>query len=103
MNLIFDIKSYVINDGPGVDGRLWVGGYTLNYILDTSGDDELNHYLLSTKDLIDDHNPMGINDLYLGNVDVYAVNYEPPPYKVYAHHYVVHWYFKKVYVGHSGN
>lgn len=87
----------------GEDDRLWVlPYYSPDISLSTSGNDDLNGYLQATKDVIDDFNPEGYNDIYLGDVEVtgYAFN---ESYHKETGHFVILNYFKMVYIGANPN
>jgi hypothetical protein len=63
-------------------------------------EDELNYYLQSTKEGIDVVNPLGVNNFYLGYVDVHFFQSEVD--NMYQHIIWCH-YFNKVYIGGQTN
>lgn len=84
---------------PGVNGRLWYKEYfNPGYMLETSNGDELNQYLQSTKDLIDDLNPNGSYNRYLGN-PVIEWHSDYISYPQCHGHLLRYSIFEKVYIG----
>jgi hypothetical protein len=85
------------------EDRLWsMPWITDDYILSTSGNDELNQYLQSTKDVVDDYNPGGWNGLFLGNIWVYKSQVNISPY-IWTGHSIEFRYFRKFTITPPGN
>ncbi len=102
--MVYDYAFYKGMYSPGVNGRLWhVNQYNrLDYNMSTSPPaDELNTYLQSTKDVVDDFNPQGVSDRFLGNIYIYgATQNSNMPYTSY--HMINFYIFKRVAVGLPG-
>ena len=101
--MVYDYSFYKAFNSQGVNGRLWYI-YGQNYgwhLMDTNPPDELNYYLQSTKNMIDDFNPYGIADRYLGNLDIWG-SYQNLTYPYTTSHAVTFFIFKKVAVGLPG-
>lgn len=83
----------------GVNGRLFHKTEPCaNYILETSNGDELNDFLQSTKNLIDDCNPNGAFNHYLGNCYI-AYHQQNIIWPYDYGHMLVYSIFEKVYIG----
>jgi hypothetical protein len=95
--MVYDYAFYKSHNNPGVNGRLWNVPYAngFGYILNTNPPDELNQYLQSTKDMIDDFNPHGISDRFLGNIYIGGFNQNQVYPNYYTCHMVTFYIFKK--------
>jgi hypothetical protein len=96
--MVYWYKYPIFHDSPGVEGKIWhIPYYNENYILSTSGSDELNSYLQSTKDVVDDNNPMGAYNTYLGRINItgWALHQEGV---FETGHTLTHYIYQKVYI-----
>lgn len=97
--MIYDYSFYKAPLHYGINGRLfyvpWITSYT---ILNTNPPDELNSYLLSTKSVVDDYNPNGLANRYLGNIDVWRLEIDVPPV-TYTGHAITFFIFELTFVG----
>ena len=89
----FSYSHYKSPISPGCWGRIW-GGWTCADWLDYP---ELDEWLMSTKEVIDENNPSGLNGYFLGHILIegFAQTVSYP----YARHLVSFYVFQAVLVG----
>ncbi|MCB2207301.1 MAG: hypothetical protein KQH67_03300 [Bacteroidetes bacterium] len=79
-------------DSPGINGRLYKSVITY-YILDTDGEDELNGYLMSTKEVIDENNYTG-GVYFLGYFSIVPFSDDIP----WNEHLVTLWFYEIIHI-----
>lgn len=91
----FDKSWYI---GPGnYDNRI---AHHIGYCYTgTLSGSNLNNYLLSTKDVIDENNPNGNNDLVVGYLEINCLNFQSPINGYNSEHMLIFNIYKLTYVG----